>query len=132
MKEVLLCEYCNNQFARRRCGANRFCNKVCEKNKQYTDKVAMWLKGEELGWKGRTRQLKEFVRRYLRETRGTACEICGWDVKHPVDNKHLTEVDHIDGNAENCSPCNLRILCPNCHSMTPTFRRRNIFSTRER
>lgn len=34
------------------------------------------------------------------------------------------EVDHIDGNHSNNNLSNLRLLCPNCHSLTPTFRRR--------
>jgi 5-methylcytosine-specific restriction endonuclease McrA len=35
------------------------------------------------------------------------------------------ELDHIDGNHENNCLENLRLLCPNCHSMTSTFRGKN-------
>ncbi|MGW4228708.1 HNH endonuclease signature motif containing protein [Streptomyces sp. NPDC004980] len=34
------------------------------------------------------------------------------------------EVDHIDGNWRNNQPQNLRLLCPNCHSTTETYRGR--------
>ncbi|MFD9289855.1 HNH endonuclease [Streptomyces sp. NPDC060030] len=34
------------------------------------------------------------------------------------------EVDHIDGNWRNNQPQNLRLLCPNCHSTTDTYRGR--------
>ncbi|MFI1187692.1 HNH endonuclease signature motif containing protein [Streptomyces californicus] len=34
------------------------------------------------------------------------------------------EVDHIDGNWRNNRPQNLRLLCPNCHSTTDTYRGR--------
>lgn len=36
------------------------------------------------------------------------------------------ELDHIDGNRTNHLLENLRILCPNCHSQTNTFRGKNI------
>lgn len=35
------------------------------------------------------------------------------------------ELDHIDGDPSNNVIENLRLLCPNCHSLTPTWRGRN-------
>jgi hypothetical protein len=35
------------------------------------------------------------------------------------------ELDHIDGKKSNNSLSNLRLLCPNCHALTPTYRGRN-------
>lgn len=34
------------------------------------------------------------------------------------------ELEHIDGNSENNTLANLKMLCPNCHAQTPTYRRR--------
>lgn len=52
---------------------------------------------------------------------GFKCSSCGWDKIHPVLNKCPLQVDHIDGNSENNILSNLRVLCPNCHSLTTTF-----------
>lgn len=50
------------------------------------------------------------------------CSICSLEKWNGL--KIVLELDHIDGNNKNNSLDNLRILCPNCHSQTPTFRGR--------
>ena len=52
------------------------------------------------------------------------CEECGIDKWN--DKELQCELDHIDGNRTNHVFTNLKILCPNCHSQTPTFRAKNI------
>jgi hypothetical protein len=53
---------------------------------------------------------------------GERCSRCGWKERHPKTNRVPVEVEHIDGNWENNLPGNLTLLCPNCHSLTETFR----------
>jgi 5-methylcytosine-specific restriction endonuclease McrA len=52
------------------------------------------------------------------------CNACGladsWN-----DRPLSLELDHIDGNSNNHRIENLQLLCPNCHSQTPTFRSKN-------
>lgn len=110
----------------------KYCSTRCQIDYQHNIKVLNWKLGIEVGHKGKNKLVKAFVKRYLHETRGTACEICKWDLKHPSDDSVLTEIDHIDGDANNTVELNLRILCPNCHSMTYTFRNRNSSSSRVR
>ncbi len=49
------------------------------------------------------------------------CELCGW-AKKTEDGRIPLELDHINGNRKDNTLKNLRILCPNCHSLQPTHR----------
>jgi len=51
------------------------------------------------------------------------CLICGIDSWN--EKKINLELDHIDGNRLNHQLINLRMLCPNCHSQTDTYRSKN-------
>lgn len=58
---------------------------------------------------------------HLRQVRGERCEECGWNKCNPHTNKIPLQVHHEDGNWENNDPRNLKLICPNCHSLTGTF-----------
>ena len=52
------------------------------------------------------------------------CEMCG--IEDWLGERLAFELDHIDGNSRNHLLENLRVVCPNCHSQTETYRAKNI------
>ncbi len=52
------------------------------------------------------------------------CEICGW-CQRSEDERIPVELDHVNGNHSDNRLENLRVLCPNCHSLQATHRGKN-------
>lgn len=53
------------------------------------------------------------------------CEECGW-AQMTEDGYLPLELDHINGDSRDNRLTNLRVLCPNCHSLKPTHRGRKL------
>ncbi len=123
------CMQCGKIFNRT---AGKYCSSKCQSLFESKKCIENWLNGKLAGYSGKTKQLKRFVRNYILQRDNFTCTQCGWNKIHPIDKKPLVEVDHIDGDAENCMPENLKTLCPNCHAMTPTYKARNKNSKRNR
>ena len=82
-----------------------------------------WNKGQRLkDWSGYSRVTN--LKAHLLKERGHSCEDCGLNEWRgelvPL------EVDHIDGDRTNNKESNLKLLCCNCHALTPTWRNRKI------
>lgn len=63
-------------------------------------------------FKLKNRLLKENIL----ENKCSICNITEWNYK-PIN----MQLDHIDGDSTNHTLCNLRMICPNCHSQTETY-----------
>lgn len=72
----------------------------------------------------RVQSFKLKKRLFLLKLKKPECEICGW-AKISPDGRIPVELDHINGDRYDNRIENLRILCPNCHSLQPTHRGRN-------
>lgn len=72
------------------------------------------------------------LRKLLIRERGEHCELCGWKEQNALTKKIPIQVHHKDGNWKNNKSENLILLCPNCHSLTPTFGALNIGNGREK
>ena len=103
---------------------NKFCSNICQKEYEYRDYINNWKKGLKDGLRGRY-QISSHIHRYLCEKYKYGCAKCGWNKKNPYTNRVPLEVEHIDGNYLNNHESNLILLCPNCHSLTATYKGAN-------
>jgi hypothetical protein len=63
---------------------------------------------------------KRLIKENLLEEKCSCCNGTTW-----LDQPIPLELDHIDGDRFNNLLDNLRLLCPNCHALTPTYRGKN-------
>ena len=121
------CEACGRQLENLR---RLYCNPACHQEADYQRYIRCWLAGELNGGRAQGR-VSNYIRRWLFERAGGKCEECGWSRVHPVTGLIPLAVHHIDGNAKNNRPENLRLLCGGCHMLTPTFGKLNAGRGRE-
>ena len=76
-------------------------------------------------------QISSYIKKYIFEKYNNKCARCGWAKKNPFTNKIPLEIEHIDGNYKNNNENNLILLCPNCHSLTSTYKGANLNNGRK-
>ena len=109
----------------------KYCSNVCQQEFQYKEYIKQWKNNEIDGLKGQF-GTSNHLKRYLMERANNKCEKCGWSELNQFTNKIPLEIHHKDGDYRNNCEENLELLCPNCHSLTETYRGGNINqSTRE-
>jgi hypothetical protein len=110
--EIYTCLQCPKQFGYSSGTTNKFCSIPCNVaykwEKESIPRVEQGLGGIRI------------ILKYLKEKRGDKCEVCGQGNIH--NGKPLVlQCDHIDGNSDNNSLSNVRLICPNCHTQTSNF-----------
>jgi hypothetical protein len=123
-RKVAICLCCSKTFKYGRNRTGKYCSNQCQQNLMRDSRIQEWLKGLISPVKAGGR-LSAWARNYLIEKSSGKCSECGWNKVNPTTGKSPLEVDHIDGDSSNCDPDNLRVLCPNCHSLTPTYKALN-------
>ena len=115
-KEPIICRCCGKEKKVPYSSVGIYCSNECQHQHQFDARFDAWVAGKE---ETSPRWLrKALVRKYGHICMG--CELTDW-MEQPI----ILELDHVDGNYENNSIKNLRLICPNCHSQTMTYKNRN-------
>jgi hypothetical protein len=107
------------------CSNRIYCSNQCQRDCDYKQYIEKWKSGDVNGGRGiNAKNISRHLIRYLRD-KYSICSLCGWNIIHPKTGRVPLEIDHIDGNSENNQEDNLRLICPNCHSLSSNFRNLN-------
>ncbi len=114
------CRNCNKEIKNK----NKYCSVKCQKEYEYINFIKKWKEGETSGMRGEY-QLSMHIKTYLLKKYNNQCARCGWGETNQYTGKIPLEIEHIDGNYKNNKEENLIVLCPNCHSLTSTYKGAN-------
>lgn len=102
-----------------------YCSHACQQDYQYKEYIKNWKLGINNGLRG-SYSISKYIRKYMLEKSQYKCSICGWNKTNPYTGQIPLEIHHIDGDYTNNNENNLQVLCPNCHSLTSTYKGTNI------
>lgn len=125
-----MCLLCDGKFTyNERVNKGKYCSLKCSaehRSKEALEKAITKFEKGEL-----TDRNRVMIKRILTKHYGhNGCSICGitdWQGK-----KLPFILDHIDGNANNNWPDNLRLVCSNCDSQLDTYKRKNKLGRKRR
>jgi hypothetical protein len=106
----------------------KYCGHLCRLELARQTYIERWLRGEESGVTAGIHSgeaVSAYIVNWIKETRGNKCEMCGWNSTNQFTGLIPLNLHHEDGDHGNNRPENLKLLCPNCHSLTERFGSRN-------
>ena len=98
----------------------KYCSNACQIEYQHQSYIQRWKNGKESGLMC-LGLVSRHLKRYLRKKFKNKCCLCGWSRINPKTNQVPLIADHIDGNWRNNIESNLRLVCSNCDSLSPTY-----------
>lgn len=117
------CLSCNEEIKK----GKKYCNQQCQSDyawKRYVcrvDEEKVFFNCVGIRYNGGNGPKR--AKRYIIEKNGHQCMVC----KHTewLDQPIPLTLDHVDGNPDNWKLDNLRVICPNCDRLQPTYGGRN-------
>lgn len=121
------CLACGKETTRAR---KKYCDNTCQHEYEYQVYIQKWQNGKVSGLNC-LGLVSNPIKRFLRRKFQDKCCLCGWSRVNVSTGKVPLVADHIDGNWRNNSEKNLRLVCPNCDALNPTFAALNKGNGRE-
>lgn len=125
-EQEYFCHNCGKELNRK----GKYCSSKCQHDFQRNEYIQKWKNGEVNGMCGKY-AVSKYIRNYLIDKHDNKCSRCGWGEINPFTGKVPLEVHHKDGDYTNNDEENLELLCPNCHSLTATYKAANMGSGRK-
>lgn len=122
----MLCINCVKPIKR----SSKYCSISCQKEYEQKIYIEKWKRNEVNGLRGEY-QISSYIKKYIFQKYNNKCSICGWNQRNPYTGNIPLEIEHIDGDYKNNSEENLTLLCPNCHSLTSTYKGANLNNGRK-
>ena len=98
----------------------KYCSNQCQFDYQHHVYIKAWKAGKVDGLSS-LGLVSLYIKRYLRKKYGNKCCLCGWSEVNIRTHQVPLVADHIDGNWRNNKEGNLRLICPNCDSLSATY-----------
>jgi hypothetical protein len=118
-RQCLNCDKCVKAYK------GKYCSNKCQKEFEWKELKTL-IESDQINELGFGLEYSTSIaKRFLIEKNGAKCQKCGWAEINPHTNRIPIEIDHIDGDCTNNKLHNLKLLCPNCHSLTPTYKGAN-------
>jgi hypothetical protein len=121
IKKIRFCRNCGIELVRKT--QLKYCSLKCQNGYAHSNYIIKWKLGLESGTSGYG--VSSYIKRYLFEKYNNKCSKCGWAEINPYTGNIPLEVEHSDGDWKNNKEKNLCLLCPNCHSLTKTYKGAN-------
>lgn len=118
------CAFCDKEFKCKPSDTRQYCSNGC------SVKYRSVLKENAMAHLAFNELPNEQKRSRIFNEQQGCCSVCGlaeWNGQ-PI----TLELDHISGNRKDESRDNLRLICPNCHSQTHTYKVKNVDSPGKR